>query len=40
MGYRNVKLGIQPEKIWNETKELSIRANWDRVEKITLPKEL
>jgi uncharacterized protein (DUF2141 family) len=36
----NVKLGIQPEKIWNETKELSIRANWDRVEKITLPKEL
>lgn len=35
----NVKAGIQPEKIWNETKELSIRANWDRVEKITLPKE-
>jgi len=35
----NVKQGIQPENIWNETKELSIRANWDRVEKITLPKE-
>jgi uncharacterized protein (DUF2141 family) len=35
----NVKEGIQPEKIWNETKELSIRANWDRNETITLPKE-
>lgn len=35
----NVKLGIQPEKIWNEPKELSIRANWDRNETITLPKE-
>ena len=35
----NVKAGIQPEKIWNETKELSIRANWDRTETITLPKE-
>lgn len=35
----NVKAGIQPEKIWNETKELSIRANWDRNETITLPKE-
>jgi len=35
----NVKEGRQPEKIWNETKELSIRANWDRNETITLPKE-
>jgi len=35
----NVKAGLQPEKIWNETKELSIRANWDRTETITLPKE-
>jgi uncharacterized protein (DUF2141 family) len=35
----DVKAGIQPEKIWNETKELSIRANWDRNETITLPKE-
>jgi len=35
----DVKAGIQPEKIWNESKELSIRANWDRNETITLPKE-
>lgn len=35
----DVKAGLQPEKIWNETKELSIRANWDRNETITLPKE-
>lgn len=35
----NVKARIQPEKIWNEPKELSIRANWDRNETITLPKE-
>lgn len=35
----NVKEGIQPENIWNETKELSIRANWDRIETIALPKE-
>lgn len=35
----SVKQGIQPEKIWNEPKELSIRANWDRNETITLPKE-
>jgi uncharacterized protein (DUF2141 family) len=35
----DVKAGIQPEKIWNETKELSIRANWDRNETISLPKE-
>ncbi|WEK19326.1 MAG: Ig-like domain-containing protein [Candidatus Pedobacter colombiensis] len=35
----NVKLGLQPEKIWNEPKELSIRANWERNETITIPKE-
>jgi len=35
----NVRQGIQPEKIYNESKELSIRANWDRNETITLPKE-
>ena len=33
----NLKLGIQPEKIWNYNKELSIRANWDRNETITIP---
>lgn len=35
----NVKLGIQPEKIWNEPKELSIRALWERNETVTIPKE-
>jgi len=35
----DVLAGVQPEKIWNEPKELSIRANWDRNETITLPKE-
>lgn len=35
----NVKAGLQPEHIYNEPKELSIRANWDRNETITLPKE-
>ncbi|MBB6273648.1 uncharacterized protein (DUF2141 family) [Pedobacter cryoconitis] len=35
----NVKLKIQPETIYNEPKELSIRANWDRNETINLPKE-
>lgn len=35
----NVKLGSQPEKIWNEPKELSIRANWERNETVTIPKE-
>lgn len=33
----NVKEGIQPEKIWYEPKELSIRANWDREEIIKIP---
>nr|WP_068893282.1 Ig-like domain-containing protein [Pedobacter panaciterrae] len=35
----NVSLGIQPEKIWNEPKELSIRPLWERNEVITIPKE-
>ncbi len=35
----SVALGRQPEKIWNEPKELSIRANWERNETITIPKE-
>lgn len=35
----NVSLGLQPEKIWNEPKELSIRANWERNETVTIPKE-
>jgi len=33
----NVKAGMQPEAIWYEPKELSIRANWDRVEIIKIP---
>ncbi|WAC41797.1 Ig-like domain-containing domain [Pedobacter sp. SL55] len=33
----NVKLGTQPEAIWYYPKELSIRANWDRNETITIP---
>lgn len=35
----NVTLRMQPESIWNEPKELSIRANWERNEIITIPKE-
>jgi len=35
----NVPLKLQPEKIWNEPKELSIRPNWERNETITIPKE-
>lgn len=35
----NIKKGLQPENIFNEPKELSIRANWDRNETVTLPKE-
>jgi uncharacterized protein (DUF2141 family) len=35
----NVAKGLQPEKIFNEPKELSIKANWDRNETITIPKE-
>lgn len=35
----NVKEGKQPERIWNEPKELSIRALWERNEEIIIPKE-
>lgn len=35
----NVLLKLQPEKIWNEPKELSIRPNWEREEFIIIPKE-
>uniref|UniRef100_UPI003D7F4A45 Ig-like domain-containing protein n=1 Tax=Pedobacter sp. TaxID=1411316 RepID=UPI003D7F4A45 len=35
----SVAKGVQPEKIYNEPKELSIKANWDRNETITIPKE-
>jgi len=35
----NVFKRIQPERIWNEPKEMSIRANWERKETITIPKE-
>lgn len=35
----NVKRGLQPERIWNEPKELSIRALWERNETVTIPKE-
>ena len=35
----NVAKKQQPEKIYNEPKELSIKANWDRNETITIPKE-
>lgn len=35
----NIKAGIQPEPIWYEPKELSIRANWDREEVIKIPLE-
>ncbi|MCJ0741737.1 Ig-like domain-containing domain [Pedobacter montanisoli] len=34
----NLKTGLQPEKIWYEPKELSIRANWKREEIINIPK--
>ncbi|WP_285010141.1 Ig-like domain-containing domain [Pedobacter faecalis] len=35
----NVPQRRQPEKIWNEPKELSIRPLWERNEVITIPKE-
>jgi uncharacterized protein (DUF2141 family) len=31
--------GIQPERMYNEPKELSIRANWERKETVAIPKE-
>lgn len=33
----NVKLGIQPEKIWYSPEEQSIRPNWDVENTITIP---
>ena len=33
----NVKLKLQPEKIWNFDKILSLRPNWDLEEKLTIP---
>lgn len=33
----NVKVGIQPEKIWYSTTEMSLRANWEREEKLIIP---
>jgi hypothetical protein len=35
----DVSKRAQPEKIYNEPKELSIRANWERNETIVIPKE-
>ncbi len=35
----SIELGIQPEKIWKYSKEISLRANWEIEEKITLPAE-
>jgi hypothetical protein len=35
----NVAKGSQPESMYNEAKELSIRANWERKETIAIPKE-
>jgi uncharacterized protein (DUF2141 family) len=35
----NVKLKIQPEKVWFFDKEIITRANWDREEKIIIPKK-
>jgi len=33
----SVKEGKQPEKIWNNPNEITLRANWDLEEKITIP---
>lgn len=33
----NIKLGIQPEKIWYSPTEMSLRANWEREEKLLIP---
>ena len=34
----NVKEGRQPEQIWNNPTEITLRANWDLEEKISIPK--
>ena len=33
----SVKKRRQPEKIWNHPNEITLRANWDLEEKITIP---
>ena len=33
----DVLKGLQPEKVWYESKELSIKANWERKEVIDIP---
>ncbi|WP_207533490.1 Ig-like domain-containing domain [Desertivirga arenae] len=33
----NVKKAIQPERTWNAPTEITLRANWDLEEKITIP---
>lgn len=33
----NVKSGTQPEKIWYSTEEKSLRANWERIDKLVIP---
>lgn len=35
----NIRRKEQPEKVWFFNKEIVIRPNWDREEKITIPKE-
>ena len=35
----NLKERLQPERVWNEPKELSIKPMWERNEIITIPKE-
>jgi hypothetical protein len=35
----NVIKRLQPERVWNEPKEMSIRANWERKETVNIPKE-
>lgn len=36
----SLQKGIQPEKMWNYEKPITLRANWDQEEKITIPKDL
>lgn len=33
----NLKQGFQPEKIWYSPTEMSLRANWEREEKLVIP---
>lgn len=33
----NIKAGTQPEKIWYSPDEKSLRANWERVDNLTIP---